>query len=251
MARILMPLPRRDFDPTESAVPWRVLTDAGHEVVFATPDGAPAVADEVVIRGPLGPISGSMRTSADVVALYAEMTASDAYQRPLRWDAMDPAAADALFLVGGHAAGMREYLESEEIRRVVLAIWPDRPVAAICHGVLVLARSVDPATGRSVLHGRQTTCLPSYMERLAWGVTAWRLGRYYKTYDADVEAEVRAAVGDSGRFERGPVHLFSKGTSTDDRAAFVVEDGRYVSGRWPGDAWRISRALLGRLGEQP
>ncbi|ARF53585.1 type 1 glutamine amidotransferase domain-containing protein [Streptomyces gilvosporeus] len=34
--RVLMPVPDRDFDVTEVAVPWRLLTDAGHDVVFAT-----------------------------------------------------------------------------------------------------------------------------------------------------------------------------------------------------------------------
>jgi putative intracellular protease/amidase len=37
--RVLDPLPDRDFDVTEVAVPWRLLTDAGHEVVFATETG--------------------------------------------------------------------------------------------------------------------------------------------------------------------------------------------------------------------
>ena len=36
MARVLVPLPDRDFDLTETAVPWRMLTRAGHDVVFAT-----------------------------------------------------------------------------------------------------------------------------------------------------------------------------------------------------------------------
>jgi putative intracellular protease/amidase len=49
-----------------------------------------------------------------------------------------------------------------------------RPVGAICHGVLVLARTRDPVTGRSVLAGRRTTCLPKYMQRLAW--VRWRGG---------------------------------------------------------------------------
>ena len=40
MAKILMPLPSRDFDPTETGVPWRVLTERKHELVFATPDGS-------------------------------------------------------------------------------------------------------------------------------------------------------------------------------------------------------------------
>lgn len=239
-----MPLPATDFDPTESAVPWYVLTSAGHDVVFATPEGEPAEADPVVLRGPLGALSGSMKASARVAELYQQMCESHAYRDPQSWETMQ--ATDALFLVGGHAAGMKTYLESTEVRRVVLASWGSVPVAAICHGVLVLARTIDPATGRSVLAGRRSTCLPSYMERLAWRTTSWKLGRYYKTYDADVEDEVRAALGD-GELIRGPIHLFSKGGEHDDRNAFVVEDGSYVSARWPGDAWLVARKLVERL----
>ena len=32
-----------------------------------------------------------------------------------------------------------------------------------------------------------------------------------------------------------------------DGPAFVVEDGNYVSARWPGDAYKFARALLSRL----
>ncbi len=37
------------------------------------------------------------------------------------------------------------------------------------------------------------------------------------------------------------------GTRDDDAAAFVVEDGRYLSARWPGDAYLIAKRLLARL----
>ena len=37
MARkVLIPLPDKDFDVTEVAVPWKLLRDAGFQVVFAT-----------------------------------------------------------------------------------------------------------------------------------------------------------------------------------------------------------------------
>ncbi len=39
--RVLLPLPDRDFDVTEVAVPWAILRDAGHQVVFARPGFAP------------------------------------------------------------------------------------------------------------------------------------------------------------------------------------------------------------------
>jgi hypothetical protein len=37
--------------------------------------------------------------------------------------------------------------------------------------------------------------------------------------------------------------LSKRGTSEDDSPAFVVEDGRYVSARWPGDAYLFTRAF--------
>ena len=117
-----------------------------------------------------------------------------------------------------------------------------RPVGAICHGVLVLARTLDPATGRSVLHDRRTTCLPKYMERAAYWLTGWNLGRYYRTYPAYVQDEVRASLDDPSRqFVRGPLQLTGRGTRTSDRHAFCVVDGRYVSARWPGDAYLFAR----------
>ena len=49
--KVLMPLPERDFDPTEAAVTWKVLRDAGHTVRFATPKGERV---HVIMEGPHG-----------------------------------------------------------------------------------------------------------------------------------------------------------------------------------------------------
>ncbi len=245
--RILVPLPDRDFDVTEVAVPWRLLTRAGHEVVFATELGARPAADPLLLSGV---IFGQLGADPEPRAFYAEMERAPEFARPIPWAAIDPGAYDALFLPGGHAPGMRQYLGSAELAAKVLAFWrTERPVAAICHGVLVLARTRDPETGESVLADRRTTCLPKYMERIAYFTTAWKLGRYYRTYPAYVEDEVRAALRDPARqFVRGPITLFSRGTDGDDRPAMTVDDGRYVSARWPGDAYLIARKLLARLG---
>jgi putative intracellular protease/amidase len=244
MSRILMPLPDRDFDPTESAVPWTMLSEAGHEVTFATQSGQPGQADPLVLDGlPFG--LGARRDALDC---YARMTSAPEYaERTVRWDEVDPEDYDGLFLTGGHAAGMRPFLESEHVQAMVRSFFArDLPVGAICHGVLAVARTRD-ASGRPILEGRRSTCLPRYMEALAYYITAWKLGRYYRTYDAYVEQEVREALGPAGVFERGPIHLFSRGSRRDDGPAFVVEDGAYVSGRWPGDAWAIARRFESRL----
>jgi hypothetical protein len=41
----------------------------------------------------------------------------------------------------------------------------------------------------------------------------------------------------------------ARGAADDDRPAFVMEDGRYLSARWPGDAYLFTKKLLARLGE--
>src|SRR5580693_6393791 len=98
MARVLIPLPARDFDPSEAAVSWRVLTDARHDVGFATPHGRPATADEMMLTGqgldPWGaipllrnlPLIGLlMRANRDARNAYAEMIADPSYVAPRRW----------------------------------------------------------------------------------------------------------------------------------------------------------------------
>jgi putative intracellular protease/amidase len=246
MARVLVPLPDADFDVTEVAVPWHVLTGAGHDLVFATERGATPAADPRLLTGVL---FGQLGAADAPKRHYAAMIRTEAFRTPLAWETLRVDEYDALLLPGGHAPGMRQYLGSDVLAQRVGAFWAlDRPVGAICHGVLVLARTIDPTTGRSVLAERRTTCLPKYMERSAYFATAWKLGRYYRTYPAYVEDEVRAALRDpAGQFRRGPRTLSRRGTEADDRGTFVVEDGRYVSARWPGDAYAFARALGRRL----
>lgn len=242
MARVLVPLPDHDFDVTEVAVPWRLLKSGGHQVVFATETGARPQGDPLLLTGVL---FGQLGAEAQAKEFYAQLQEEPSFQKPLRWDALIPWDYQALLLPGGHAPGMRQYLAAPLLFGKVAAFWRlERPVAAICHGVLVLARTPDDR-GRSLLATARTTCLPKYMERTAYYLTAWKLGRYYRTYPEYVEDEVKRSLEDPARqFMRGPIHLTSKGSARDDRAAFVVEHGLYLSARWPGDAYLLGKKLL-------
>jgi putative intracellular protease/amidase len=142
---------------------------------------------------------------------------------------------------------MRQYLGSADLQQMVGAFWATgKPVGAICHGVLVLARTTDPRTGKSVLADKRTTCLPKYMERGGYFATAWRLGRYYRTYPDYVQDEVTAALNGRDQFVRGPRTL-RRGTRGDHTHAFVVEDGNYVSARWPGDSYLFAERFAALL----
>ncbi len=239
MARVLMPLPDRDFDTTEAAVTWSILKAAGHQVVFSTEKGQVAACDPLLLTGV---VFGQLGADPGPKEDYQRMLQDPAFQAPSRWSELVATDFDGLMLAGGHAPGMRQYLGSAVLQAFVAQFWAtQRPVAAICHGVLLLARSKD-AQGRSVLAGTKTTCLPAYMEYLAWGLSFWKLGRYYRTYPLSVEAEL-CTLTHASDFERGPITLGTRGTPSSDVDAFVVRDGRYVSARWPGDAYLFARTF--------
>jgi putative intracellular protease/amidase len=286
VATILIPIPARDFDPTEVAVSWSVLTGMGHEVVFATPDGAPGVADYIMVTGegldPWSgwPVIGRLRVIGALLRAdrrgrdaHRRMLASAAFSEPIRWDAARVADFDALLLPGGHRArGMQPYLESEVLQKLTADFFAaDKPVAAICHGVLLAARSTR-ADGRSVLHGRKTTALTWALERSA--DTLARFGRrsdpnYYRTYleapgEPDgymsVEQEVTRALADPSDFRDVPPDApdhrrktsgLNRDTLDDARSAWVVTDGNYVSARWPGDAHTFAKTLGAMLAPTP
>jgi putative intracellular protease/amidase len=240
-----MPLPDRDFDTTEVAVPWKLLGDSGHTITFATEDGGRAPACDPRLL--TGVVFGRLGAGAELVEFYRRLTRAAEFLEPASWRSLDMADFDGLVLPGGHAPGMRQYLGSAELQEQVAEFWTlDRPVGAICHGVVVLARTIDRRSGRSVIADRRTTCLPKYMEKSAYLATAWRLGRYYRTYPTYVEDEVRGVLDDTAQFRRGPRTL-RRGSAVDDRPAFVVQDGSYLSARWPGDAYLFARRFASLL----
>ena len=240
MAKILIPLPASDFDPTETGVPWRILTARGHSVSFATPEGQVAAADPVMVTGKgLGLLAPVLRANAEGRAAYAAMSESAAFRSPLSYAAIDGGAFDALLLPGGHAKGMRPYLESPILQALVAQfVTTAKPVGAICHGVLLAARS-KTHLGASVLNGRKTTALTRSMEMTAWRLTALYLGDYYRTYPVTVEDEVKSVLAAPGDFLVGPSSL-SRDSAARPEIGFTVRDGNYLSARWPGDAHKFA-----------
>lgn len=247
MSRVLMPLPRFDFDPTESGVPWLELSRRGHEVVFATPDGQVAQPDRRMLCGEgLGVWRALLMADTNGRSAYDLMAESSAYASPLSYEQVRIEDFDAMLLPGGHAPGMREYLESTYLQALVAtAFTRSLQVGAICHGVLLAARSRLPS-GQSVLYGRRTTSLTKTLELTAWAMTALWLGSYYRTYPITVQAEVTAELAKPADFDGGPPAVLRDSSDNLERG-FVIRDGNYLSARWPGDAHRFAHAFSAML----
>jgi putative intracellular protease/amidase len=241
--KVLIPLPDRDFDVTEVAVPWRLLTNAGHTVVFATELGGAAPAADPQLFKSI--INGA---AAEAKQFYQQMAESPEFKSPIPWSTADPNNFDGLILPGGHAPGMRQYLGSEVVQQKAAEFCDlNKPVGAVCHGVLVLARAKSSKTGKSPLADKRTTCLPKYMEQLLYYLLFWRMGKHARTYPTYIEDDVKAVLNDPSQFERGPKVYRKKGTATDDTPAFVVQDGNYISARWPGDAYLFAKRFIDLL----
>ncbi len=246
--KVLILLPQCDYDPTETAVPWVEMVNAGHDIYFATPAGKAAHADARLVYGGFSFLSPFFMTRKVDIKKYRTMVSSERFLQPLSYGDVLAAAYDALFIPGGHAAGMKTMIDSVIAQSICRHFFQnDKPVAAVCHGVLLLARSKN-RVGLSVLDGRQSTALPASMELSAWAATALWLGNYYRTYPITVEREVSEAVGKEGCFYKGPL-LPIRDKETSHRFGFTIRDDNYLSARWPGDCNKFSKDWLNLLNE--
>lgn len=288
---IIIPLPSYDFDPTEVAVPWKIFKDAGLSVEFATVDGQRGYADPIMLSGegldPWGWIPGIKKIKLVGLFLRADRFGRRAYRElendphflhPKRYEDLSVDDYDGMVLPGGHAPLMKQYLEDRILQGFVADFFDahdgtknPKTVGAICHGVLLVSRSISKKTGKSVLYGRKTTALTWAFERSAWMLTRFYArfwdSSYYRTYRESqgeprgywsVEHEIKRSLEQDDDFLNVPKdadHYRMKTSGmkrdrlTDSRPAWVVRDRNYISARWPGDVHTFAKAMLSIVNE--
>jgi len=240
MKAVLIPIPSTDFDPTEVAIPYQILKH--HRVTFATPDGKVAAADPVMLDGKgLGYLAPILKADAVAVKAYREMIQSHAFNHPISYQDISPKSYDAIILPGGHAPGMKPYLESFILQKIVSGMMEqNKIIGAICHGVVLAARS-------GVLKDKKVTALPKKSELLAWFLTKKKMGDYYRTYsNTTVEDEVRSFLTSPQDFLSGPPTI-ARDSFKKTWPGFVVKDANLITARWPGDAHRFGLEILEAL----
>jgi putative intracellular protease/amidase len=221
---ILMPLPDHDFDPTESAIPWKVCTSNGWIVEFSTEHGLVAQTDLNKLKGPL---PGLLSANKKAQTAYQQMAEDQYFQHPTPYADINPDQYDALLLPGGDAPGVRQYLDNQVLRGKVLQFWQqDKLIGALCHGLLVLARTIVPQTARSVLYGRKVTAVPKSLDQLAYRIDRLVVKHGYVMYSSCVADEVSACLESPDDYLKGPGFL----------SPYVVSDGNLVTSRWYIDA---------------
>ncbi len=235
MKKILFPLPDHDFDLTEVAVPWKLFKQQNYHITFATEQAAVPACDPKLITGVL---FGQLGAEKEAIAFYREMQQSAEFLHPIKYADIQPTDYDLLHLSGGHASGMKPYLENTVLQQKVLQFFKlNKPVGSICHGAIVLARTINPDTGKSVVCDYKMTGLIKTLERLGYYLTAWKLGKYYRTYPLYVEDEVKSILRDKNNFMQGDNPF----------QPYVCSDRNLITARWPKDAYLYANRLIAAL----
>ena len=109
----------------ELAAPYYILTEAGYEVVFASPEGGEAPIDLLSMKSPFT-TEYTDRFLADPVALFAAKNT-----RKLR--NIDYGTFDAVFFPGGYGLLWDLASDSYAIKLIRDFYESDRPIAMVCH----------------------------------------------------------------------------------------------------------------------
>ena len=127
--------------PEELVVPHRVFTDAGYEIVLATPGGVRPVPDEA---GFSPEMNGGSAEAGQALRDYIASIATE-IDKVVALEEQNPADFDAVFIPGGHGP-MEDLAVSpdfgEQLGQFVEA---GKIVAAVCHGPagLLSARNAE------------------------------------------------------------------------------------------------------------
>ncbi|GAB2862519.1 type 1 glutamine amidotransferase domain-containing protein [Nocardioides pacificus] len=138
------------FWAEELVAPYRVFTEAGHEVVVATPGGVKPVVDEASLAAD----ANGGQESAD--AIRSELESIEQLGSPARLEDVSIADYAAVFYPGGHGP-MEDLAEDVTSARLLTStLASGKPLGIVCHAPAALLATAD-ADGASPFSGYRLT----------------------------------------------------------------------------------------------
>lgn len=111
----------------EFAAPYKALTEAGHEIVVATPGGVVPTVDMMSLRPEM---AGSAQTALDLEAI---IRSAEVMRRPLQLSAARLEDYDAVYFPGGHGPMEDLSVDADAGRLLTAALASGKPLAIVCH----------------------------------------------------------------------------------------------------------------------
>ena len=200
---------------TELAAPYYILTEAGYEVVFASPDGGEAPIDLLSMKVPFT-TEYTDRFLKDPVAMFAAKTT-----RKLR--NINYNTFDAVFFPGGYGLLWDLASDSYVIKLIRDFYATNRPIAMVCHAPAIL-RDVKKADGEYLVKGVSLT-------------------GFKNEEDNEIELLDHLLFSLEDELKRRGANYLSKANWEPN----VVVDGALMTGQSPASAAPLAEALAERL----
>ncbi|HEX6342144.1 type 1 glutamine amidotransferase domain-containing protein [Umezawaea sp.] len=202
----------------ELAAPYYRFTDAGWQVVLASPEGG---------RPPLDPVSNEPNSQTDDTRRFeADPEATAALATTARLDSVTADDFDAVFYPGGHGPLWDLAEDADSARLIENTLRSGKPVALVCHAPGVLRHTTNE-DGTPLVRGRDVTGFANTEEA---GVQLTDVVPFL------VEDEL---VGLGGNYSK-----------TDDWQPHVVRDGLLITGQNPASSAPAADALIALLDER-
>jgi putative intracellular protease/amidase len=200
---------------TEVAAPYYILTEAGYEVVFASPDGGEAPIDLLSMKVPFT-TEYTDRFLKDAVALHAVKNTRKL--RNINYDTFD-----AVFFPGGYGLLWDLASDSFVIKLIRDFHASQRPIAMVCHAPAIL-RDVKKADGEYLVKGVSLT-------------------GFKNAEDNEIELLDHLLFSLEDELKRRGANYLSKANWEPN----VVVDGVLMTGQSPASAAPLAQALAERL----
>lgn len=198
----------------EFANPYKAITDAGHEVVVATPGGVTPNVDMMSLRPAM---AGGEQGALELEAIIRD---AEAMRRPLKLSDVRLEDYDAVYLPGGHGPMSDLAFDADAGRLLTAQLASGRPLAIVCHApAAMLATRIH---GESPFKGRKVTGFTN-KEEDGVGLSSratWLL-----------EDDLKDKVG--VEYSRGETWK-----------PYMVEDGNLITGQNPASAEVLAERLL-------
>jgi putative intracellular protease/amidase len=205
----------------EFARPYKAVTEAGHEVVVATPKGVTPNVDMMSLRPDM---AGGAQEALDLEAI---IRSAETMRRPIELAHARLEDYDAVYLPGGHGPMQDLAVDADAGRLLTAALASGKPLGIVCHApAAMLSTRIH---GESPFEGYRVTCFTNEEEE-AVGLASrvqWLL-----------EDEVKEKIG--VEFSRGDIWQ-----------PYTIEDRNLFTGQNPQSAAALAERLLKALSERP
>ncbi|MFF0190546.1 type 1 glutamine amidotransferase domain-containing protein [Streptomyces sp. NPDC005244] len=198
----------------EFANPYKILTDAGHSVVVATPGGTTPNVDMMSLRPSM---AGGEQGALDLEAIIRD---AEVMRRPLKLSDVRLEDYDAIYLPGGHGPMADLAFDADAGRLLTAQLESGNPLFIVCHAPASLLST--RIHGISPFKGYDVTGFTNEEEE-AVGLASratWLL-------ETDLKEKVRV------NYSRGPIW-----------EPYMVEDRNLVTGQNPHSAAVLGNRML-------